>query len=291
MENENPYLRYVKKMAQTFRDGQSLPLGEIKKNKAVKINKSAPKVLILAPHPDDECVMGALPLRLLREAGSEVITLPITLGSNPARKVEREKELALACEWIGFKLQSIKEGGLERITPESREMDPCHWERAVIALRDSLDQIKPDMLFLPNATDWKRTHLGVHLLTKDALIQLDSFSTTLVETEFWGQTQDPNLMVESSMQEVADLVAALSHHRGEVERNPFHLRLPAWMQDNVRRGAEVVGGQGGDAPDFDFATLYKLSRWDQSKQYLLWNKGKVLFHKEKGESKIVEQLS
>jgi hypothetical protein len=120
---------------------------------------------------------------------------------------------------------------------------------------------------------------------------LDSFSTTLVETEFWGQTQDPNLMVESSMQEVADLVAALSHHRGEVERNPFHLRLPAWMQDNVRRGAEVVGGQGGDAPDFDFATLYKLSRWDQSKQYLLWNKGKVLFHKEKGESKIVEQLS
>jgi hypothetical protein len=33
------------------------------------------------------------------------------------------------------------------------------------------------------------------------------------------------------------------------------------MQDNVRRGGEVVGGQGGAAPDFGFATLYRLRRW------------------------------
>jgi hypothetical protein len=39
------------------------------------------------------------------------------------------------------------------------------------------------------------------------------------------------------------------------------LRLPAWLQDNVRRGAELVGGQGGVAPDFTFATLYRLRRW------------------------------
>jgi hypothetical protein len=33
------------------------------------------------------------------------------------------------------------------------------------------------------------------------------------------------------------------------------------MQDNVRRGGELVGGQGGAAPDFSFATLYRLRRW------------------------------
>ena len=33
------------------------------------------------------------------------------------------------------------------------------------------------------------------------------------------------------------------------------------MQDNVRRGGELVGGQGGAAPDFTFATLYRLRRW------------------------------
>jgi len=60
---------------------------------------------------------------------------------------------------------------------------------------------------------------------------------------------------------VADLVAAISFHVKEVERNPYHLTLPAWMQDNVRRGGELVGGQGGAVPDFTFAVLYRLRRW------------------------------
>ena len=59
----------------------------------------------------------------------------------------------------------------------------------------------------------------------------------------------PNLMVESSPEDLADMMAALSFHVGEVQRNPYHLLVPAWMQDNVRRGGEVVGGQGGAAAD------------------------------------------
>ncbi len=71
----------------------------------------------------------------------------------------------------------------------------------------------------------------------------------------------PNLMVESSEEDLADLLTALSFHVEEVQRNPYHLRTPGWMMDNVRRGGEVVGGQGGPAPDFLFATLYRLRRW------------------------------
>jgi hypothetical protein len=97
----------------------------------------------------------------------------------------------------------------------------------------------------------------------DALKSLPpDFTTTLIETEFWGQMPSPNLMVELSAENVADLLAALSFHVGEVRRNPYHLRLPAWFQDNVRRGAEVVGGQGGHAPDYNFATLYRMTHWE-----------------------------
>jgi hypothetical protein len=71
----------------------------------------------------------------------------------------------------------------------------------------------------------------------------------------------PNLMVESSIDDLADMMTALSFHVGEVERNPYHLLLPAWMQDNVRRGGELVGGQGGAAPEFNFCTLYRLRVW------------------------------
>ena len=80
--------------------------------------------------------------------------------------------------------------------------------------------------------------------------------------EFWGAMTSPNLMVEVSAPDLADLITALTFHVGEVRRNPYHLTLPAWMVDNVRRGGEVVGGQGGAAPDFTFATLYRQRRWN-----------------------------
>jgi hypothetical protein len=67
--------------------------------------------------------------------------------------------------------------------------------------------------------------------------------------------------VESSVRDVTELVTALSFHAGEVRRSPYHLRLPAWMQDNVRRGSELIGGAGGTAADFNFATLYRVQRW------------------------------
>jgi hypothetical protein len=86
----------------------------------------------------------------------------------------------------------------------------------------------------------------------------------VVETEYWGAMDTPNLMVELSEKDLTDLVTALSFHAGEVRRNAFHLRLPAWMQDNVRRGAEIVGKRGGKAPDFVFATLYRVRLWKNS---------------------------
>jgi N-acetylglucosamine malate deacetylase 1 len=86
----------------------------------------------------------------------------------------------------------------------------------------------------------------------------------------------PNLMVESSAADVADLVAALSLHVGEVARNAYHLRLPAWIIDNVRRGAELVGGQGGTAPDFPFATLYRLRRCEKGQFHSVLESGRVL---------------
>ncbi|MBV9490836.1 MAG: PIG-L family deacetylase, partial [Verrucomicrobia bacterium] len=76
--------------------------------------------------------------------------------------------------------------------------------------------------------------------------------------------------------EVADLVAALALHAGEVARNPYHLRLPAWMIDNVRRGAELVGGQGGAAPRFTFATLYRLRRWVHGRLEEALERGRML---------------
>ena len=83
-------------------------------------------------------------------------------------------------------------------------------------------------------------------------------------------------MVELSAQLLADLITALTFHVGELRRNPYHLSLPAWMIDNVRRGAELVGGQGGAAPDFTFAILYRLRKWGNGRLENIYQGGRYL---------------
>ena len=44
----------------------------------------------------------------------------------------------------------------------------------------------------------------------------------------------------------------------------------------VRRGAELVGGQGGAAPDFTFATIYRLRQWSRGRLANVLKSGKFL---------------
>ena len=130
---------------------------------------------------------------------------------------------------------------------------------------------------MPHDNDWHPAHIGTHFLVNDALAGLPrNFACHVIETEFWGAMATPNLMVESCPDDVADLAAALSFHVGEVARNPYHLRLPAWMIDNVRRGSELVQGKGETAPEMTFATLYRLRRWTDGGLQDVLSAGKVL---------------
>jgi hypothetical protein len=52
------------------------------------------------------------------------------------------------------------------------------------------------------------------------------------------------------------------------------------MMDNVRRGAELVGGQGSAAPQFAFATLYRLRRWADGRLQELLERGQLLSSKD-----------
>jgi hypothetical protein len=145
------------------------------------------------------------------------------------------------------------------------------------AIARHLALTRPRVIFIPHAGDGHPTHAGTHLLVMDALRTLPAaFRCYVVETEFWGQMAEPNLLVESSVADVADLVAALACHVGEVQRNPYHARLPAWLMDNVRRGAESVGGQGGAAPDFTFGTIYRLRQWRGGRMTDVLKRGKFL---------------
>jgi len=274
---KNPYRALVSGYVRLLKKGAACPLGGLPPARRPKLRAKAPKVLIFAPHPDDECIIGALALRLLREARMNVINVAVTQGSNKERQAARLAELRNACDFLGFGLLMTRENGLEKISPKGREQDPANWAAAVDVIAGILTAQQPRVVFMPHAQDWNGTHIGTSLLVTEAMAKLGpAFSCLVVETEFWAAMTTPNLMVESSARDVADMVAATSFHVGEVQRNPYHLGQPAWMQDNVRRGAEIVGGQGGQAPDYTFATLYRLQRWSGGKLEKIFDGGKLI---------------
>ena len=259
----NPYPQFVAEFARLAREGKTLPLGGLPPTLRPAIPDNAPKALIFSPHPDDECIIGGLALRFLREAGMRVVNVAVTQGSNPARQAGRLQELRAACDFLGFDLIQTAPHGLEKVSPRTRATDPSAWSGMVEIIARVLATQRPRVIFFPHDEDWNSTHLGVHWLLVDALTRLGpDFACHTVETEFWGQCDDPNLAVESSVADLADMVAATSFHVVEVQRNPYHVLLPAWMMDNVRRGGELVGGQGKAAPDMTFATLYRFRRWE-----------------------------
>jgi N-acetylglucosamine malate deacetylase 1 len=271
----NPYLKFVSEYARLIKEGASFPLGGIPPAARPALAREAPRALIFSPHPDDECIVGALPLRLLRELKMNVINVAVTLGSRKDRQLERRNELRNACDYLGFGLIQTGECGLEKISPPNRGK-PL-WREAVQTIAGIIRDNQPRVIFMPHENDWNLTHIGVNLLVNDALRKMpESFCCWICHTEFWAPMNNPNLMIETSVADLADLVAAISFHAGEVSRNPYHLRLPAWMQDNVRRGGELVGGQGTAAPDFIFATLYRLQKWTHLKLELGAKTGKFV---------------
>jgi LmbE family N-acetylglucosaminyl deacetylase len=273
----NPYKKLVSDYVRLLEEGKAFPLGNYNPAPRPDIAYDAPKALFFAPHPDDECIVGGLAVRLMREARMNVINVAVTQGSKKERQAERYRELENACHYLGFHLQATGANGLEMVNPKTREQDRAHWAECVKVIAGILEHEQPRVVLFPHEHDWNSTHIGTHFLVMDALKQMPvGFECYLVETEFWGAMTDPNLMAEISADDLADLITATTFHVGEVKRNPYHLLLPAWMLDNVRRGTELVGGQGGAAPNFTFAALYRLRKWSQCRVTKAFAGGKLV---------------
>ncbi len=134
----NPYHDFVTEFARLIDQGRTLPLGGFPPLEPPKPAAHAPTALIFSPHPDDEVIIGALPLRLLRELKWNVINVAVTQGSNPARQPERLRELQACCHYIGFGLLQTRDNGLEHINLATRNRQPAEWGQAVDRIAEIL---------------------------------------------------------------------------------------------------------------------------------------------------------
>ncbi len=261
------WLRFVQANIKAMESGKRIGVGPSVKPlvaPAVKPRKALPlKVVICAPHPDDEALIGALALRLRQECGAHVTDCAITLGSIVGQRPRRLRELKSACTALGFALVVANSPeGFDQVNLLNRKNHPGEWAAKVRALSTIFDQGNPDVVFAPHADDFNTSHIGTHHLAVEALGDYQQRTgrgpIPFIETEFWHENSRPNLMVGISPRDEAKLIMATAEHGGEVRRNAYHLRHPARLIENVRLGAEVVGGQGGAAPDFPFAELYRV---------------------------------
>lgn len=211
--------------------------------------------LFFVPHPDDETLTGLLPLRLHQEAGWRMEVIPFSLGSDPARRAARKRELQAACRVLGFKVSF----------PPVTAAD-------IGAL---VKQKQPGLIFLPHAQDMHPRHQATHRLGL-AIVDACARDQLLVETEFWHPNLHPNLCVSASARQIATLKTALACHVGEMARADYLRSFPAWLQDNARRGAERVGGFGSHAPPFRHAVLYRLRHRRNGKWQPLLRSGMIL---------------
>lgn len=199
-------------------------------------------VFILSPHPDDESIIGSLPLRLAIENNAHVINVAVTLGSKEERKKERLKELEDACEVLGMELLVLDD----------------NWKKKEKELKSLIQKYQPHLILAPHLKDHHPAHIKTGQLLRKVLIGLKTNTALIAWTEFWGTMLKPNILVEVPSEILNLQMQALEKHVGEVARNPYHLRLPAWMMDNVRRGSEIIGGKGAPSEQMPFGVLYNL---------------------------------
>src|SRR3954470_9867335 len=156
----HPYEKFVSEYAELYRQGRKLSLGGFPSAPKPVVAQDASTVLIFSPHPDDECIIGALPLRLLREARMRVINVAVTQGSKKERQMERLSELQKACEFMGYELIQTKPNGLEKVNPKTRQSDPAYWNEMVRIVADIVKGATPRIVFFPHQNDWNSSHMG-----------------------------------------------------------------------------------------------------------------------------------
>jgi len=150
---------------------------------------SSDRLLILAPHPDDESIATGGLIQVARAAGAAVRVIVLTDGDNnpwPQRWIEkrwhidaaarrrwgarRREEARAALRVLGLAAEDAVFLGFPDLglTDLLMRNEP----QIIHALRTQIDEFRPTMLILPAVSDRHPDHSAAHILARAALTQL-----------------------------------------------------------------------------------------------------------------------
>lgn len=144
------------------------------------------RLLMVAPHPDDETIATGLLLQQVREAGGEVHILLLTAGDNdpwPQRWLERRLHIGSLDRQRWAQRRSLEmKRAVERLGLPQASLRPLGWpdlgvstlllrstNDVVAVIAQELDQFAPNLIVLPSLLDRHPDHGAAHVLMRLAL--------------------------------------------------------------------------------------------------------------------------
>jgi LmbE family N-acetylglucosaminyl deacetylase len=202
------------------------------------------RLLVVAPHPDDETIATGLLIQQVRAAGGEIGIVLLTGGDNnpwPQRWLERRVRIGDADRrrW-GQRRHAEMLQALQRLGLPASALESMGWPdmglsdcllqsggAAVSLLAAAIGRFRPDLIALPSIDDRHPDHGAAHVLVRLALAgQPDSprLLTYLVH----GQARDAGFIeLDSPPAQVANKQMALAAHGSQMALSGGRMRLLA----------------------------------------------------------------
>lgn len=199
------------------------------------------RLLVVAPHPDDETIATGLLIQQVRAAGGEVRILLLTAGDNnpwPQRWLERrvligaadrrrwgrrrllEMQQAMAC--LGVSQDALQSLGWPDLGVTDLLLQST--QHAVAALAAVTGEFTPNLIALPSLADRHPDHGSAHVLMRLALI--GQAPAPVLLTYLLHGDPDPHvgIKLDGTPAQVANKLAALAMHRSQTALSGARMR-------------------------------------------------------------------
>ncbi|MFC4526501.1 PIG-L family deacetylase [Dyella halodurans] len=236
------------------------------------------RLLVVAPHPDDESIATGELIQQVRETGGDVQILLLTNGDNnpwPQRWVERRLRIGPddRRRW-GARRRAEVERALHQLGVDPVALHPLGWpdmgvtERlfedfnpSVAALSACLDACRPNLVAMPALGDHHPDHGAAHVLVRLAVSQWQAGAPEMLAYLVHGREGEVTgkVKLDSSVGLHANKLAALACHQSQMALSGKRMRRLAGRAERYR---SIKGdGPREPAPVLPWVPPASLHRW------------------------------
>ncbi|AIF47740.1 GlcNAc-PI de-N-acetylase [Dyella japonica A8] len=204
---------------------------------------SGTRLLVVAPHPDDESIATGELIQQVRQAGGEVQIVLLTNGDNnpwPQRWVERRIRIGAdeRRRW-GERRRAEVARALTQLGVDAQALQPQGWpdmgvtgllctalDASVAVIQERLDDFRPTLVALPSLGDRHPDHGAAHVLTRLAVAGREGAPPRMLSYLVHGHDMagTGRVKLDSSVGLHANKMAALACHGSQMALSGKRMR-------------------------------------------------------------------